>query len=323
MNNMNRRYSPIVIIAGAVGVISVLTAIGIAVLPSVGPRSSMMGLGTSFNAVAPSPALQRTESFATDSSAGFAGKMMVGGIVPPMNGQTAGETAAEVDQKIIKTGYLSLAVEHAEEAASALSALATGLGGYVQNSSLEERADGTKFGSVTIRIPSKRFEDAMTEAKKLATQVKSENVGGQDVTEQFTDLEAQLRNAKAQELEYLNILKKAQTVQDILSVQSYLGGVRSQIESLQGRLKYLENQTSYATLSVALSEDARVTVPGRDFRPLNDLKTAAQALVVVFQSLVTWIIWFVVIGGGVLIPLALVVWALVALAKRFLGRRRV
>ncbi len=313
MNNMTRRISPLILAAGGIGLLSIAVAVGITVLPSAGSRGMMSGLSVS-NAVAPSPLAERVDAFyAEDSSAGFAGKMA---FAPPMMQQTAGATAAEVDQKIIKTGYLSLSVEHADAAASSLAALATGMGGYVQNSSLEERTDGTKFGSVVIRIPSARFDDALAESKKLATQVKSENVGGQDVTEQYTDLEAQLRNAKAQETEYLNILKKAQNVQDILSVQSYLGGVRSQIESLQGRLKYLGNQTSYATLSVSLSEDARVTVPGRDFRPLNDLKTAAQTLVAVFQGLATWLIWFAVIGGGTLIPLALLVWGVVVILKR-------
>lgn len=316
---MARRLSPLVLVAGSVGLLSIFVAVGIAVLPTVGSRSSVMtGLGS--NAVAPLPAMMQEsgEFYAADSAVGFAGKMA---IAPPTMDRTAGATAAEADQRIIKTGYLSLSVEHADTAASTLTALATGLGGFVQNSSIEERADGSKFGSVTIRVPSARFSEALEEAKKLATQVKSENVGGQDVTEQYTDLEAQLRNAKAQETEYLNILKKAQTVQDILSVQSYLGNIRSQIESLEGRLKYLENQTSYATLSVSLSEDARVTVPGRDFRPLNDLKTAAQTLVAVFQGLVTWLIWFVVIGGGTLLPLGLLVWGVVLLIKRFLGRR--
>ncbi len=315
---MTRRISPLVLVAGVVGIVSVAVAVAIAVLPTVGSRSAMMSDGVALSVVVPSPLMESSDFYAADSSAGFAGKMA---FAPPMMQQTAGETAAETDQKIIKTGYLSLSVEQADAAASALTALATGMGGYVQNSSIEERGDGTKFGSVTVRVPSKRFDDALVEAKKLATQVKSENVGGQDVTEQFTDLQAQLRNAKAQETEYLNILKKAQTVQDILSVQSYLGNVRSQIESLEGRLKYLENQTSYATLSVSLSEDARVSVPGRDFRPWNDIKMAAQSLVAVFQGLVTWIIWFVIIGGGTLIPLALIVWGIVSLIKRLVSRR--
>ncbi len=319
MNNMIRRFSPLVLVAAVLGIVSVGAAVAVVALPLSLSRPRL-SVSSSMPAPLPGRMMEEGAFYAADMAAsdGFAGKMA---FAPPMMGQTAGATAAETDQRIIKTGSLSLSVAHADESALAIASLASGMGGYIQQSSIEERVDGTKYGSVTIRVPSNRFDEALAEAKKLATQVKSETVGGQDVTEQYTDLQAQLRNAKAQETEYLNILKRAQTVQDILSVQSYLGGVRSQIESLEGRLKYLENQTSYATLSVFLSEDARVTVPGRDFRPINDLKNAAQTLVSVFQGLVTWIIWFVVIGGGTLLPLALVAYGAFRLIKH-LARRR-
>lgn len=243
-------------------------------------------------------------------------------IVPPNPRPTGGETAAEADQKIIKTGSLDLAVENVDETTAKLTALATGKGGYVQSSSVNERNDGTKFGSLTIRIPSTAFESTLVEAKKLATSVKSENTHGQDVTEEYTDLQAQLRNAQAQEVEYLAILKKAQSVQDILNVQQYLGNIRSTIESLQGRIKYFSNLTSYSTISITLSEDTTLQAPSRGFRPLEDMRTALQSLLLLAEALVTWMIWLVIVGGGILIPLALITYLLYRFVRHFTRRSR-
>lgn len=259
---------------------------------------------------------------AYDTSDNFAVKGRTMPIVPPSPAPTAGQTAAEADQKIIKTGSLDLAVQSVDETGSKLAALATGKGGYVQSSSASERDDGTKFGSMTIRVPSSAFESTITEAKKLATLVKSEATNAQDVTEQYTDLQAQLRNAQAQEQEYLAILKKAQTVQDILNVQQYLGNVRGTIESLEGRIKYLSNMTSYSTIALTLSEDVNVKAPSQGFRPLEDAREAVQSLILLGEALVSWIIWAVIVGGGVLLPLALLVYLLYRFVRRFTRRSR-
>ena len=174
-----------------------------------------------------------------------------------------------------------------------------------------------KTGSLNVAV--QHVDETVTSLRVLA---RSETTAAQDVTEQYTDLEAQLRNARAQEQEYLNILKRAQTVQDILNVQQYLGSIRAQIESLQGRIKYLENATSYATLSIFLSEDTRVRAPSAGFRPLQDARAAMQALVLLFQALMTWVIWLVIVGIGTLVPLGLIVWVLFVLIRRLVRRHR-
>ncbi len=239
--------------------------------------------------------------FSADEALGTAGRSIAP--FPPVYPEpTAGKTAAEVDQKVIKTGYLDLVVEDVGETVSKITALAAGKAGFVQSSSVSEREDGTKYGSVTVRVPAKEFEPSMAEIKAFATLVQTESATGQDVTEQYTDLQAQLRNAKAQEEEYLRILKQARNVEEILQVQQYLSSVRAQIESLQGRIQYLENVTAYSTISIALSEEPMVRVPTKEFRPLSTIKEAFQALVGAGQQFLTALIWITIVGGGILIP---------------------
>lgn len=237
-------------------------------------------------------------------------------VIYPPETQTAGETAADVDQKLIKTGRLDLVVDDVAEAESKISALATGDGGYVQDSDVSEREDGTHYGDVTVRVPSASFETAMESIKSYAATVRTESSQGQDVTEQYTDLEAQLRNAQAQEAEYLKILAQAGTVEEILQVQSYLSSVRYTVESLQGRLQYLENRTSYSTISVSLSEEPTVRIPTKEFRFGAIVNEAAQALVAIAQNLAAAVVWLVIVGGGILVPLAALAWIVMRVAKK-------
>src|SRR5688572_17815947 len=233
---------------------------------------------------------------------------------PPDYYQTGGQTAAEVDQKIIKNGSLRVTVDNVSNSLDRISAIAKDRDGFVQSSSASEREDGKHDGQVTIRVPVVHFEAAMADVKALAKVVNYESATGQDVTEQYTDLQAQLRNAKAQEEEYLRIMKKAETVEDILKVQERLGYVRGQIESLEGRIKYLENQTSLSTITVSLTEEVLVQAPTKEFRPGSVVREALQTLIVLGQNIVSASIWIAIVGGGIGVPaliLVLIVRALV------------
>lgn len=233
-------------------------------------------------------------------------------LVPP----SAGQTAASVDQKIIKTASLDLAVDDVSGVAARIGSIATSKGGFIQMTDVQERRDGTKFGTVTVRVPSSAFESVIASIKGEAKLVERESVNGRDVTEEYTDLEAQLRNAQAQERTYLAVLDKARTVEEILNVQNYLGQIRGQIESLQGRIQYLKNVTELSTITVTLREDAAVRVPTKEFRPSESVQAAIQAVVEIAQQLVVGLIWLVIVGGAIGLPLALLAYLLYRLFRR-------
>jgi hypothetical protein len=174
----------------------------------------------------------------SDKSMIAADSFMPSPMPPSYGGQTAAESG---EQHIIKTADLALAVDGVEAKTYEIISLATGRGGFVQTSTLVEDEAGYKTGYVTVRVPSDTFEDSVAAIKDLAVRVDRESINGQDVTEQYTDLEARLRSAQAQEEQYLVILDKAVTVQDILAVQQYLQNIRYEIESLQGQIDSLGN----------------------------------------------------------------------------------
>ncbi len=285
--------------------------VGMPVLMGFGQQEStdvygMMGDGIDGKAVAPAMVGAPVEYYNN--------RMM-----PPYY-ETAGQTAADVVQKIIKTGSLDMLVRDVSAAATEIGTIAADRGGYLQSSSISEGSDGTYRGNVVVRVPVEKFEATMTALRDLATLVRNESSNGQDVTEQYTDLEAQLRNAKAQEETYLEVLKQAKSVEDVLKVQERLGAIRAQIESLQGRIQYLANTTSLSTISVNLSEETAVRAPTKEFRPIAIVKEAFQTLIVVVQDVIAGLIWFVIVWGGILLPTGLVIWLAVRAWKRRVQR---
>lgn len=238
---------------------------------------------------------------------------------PPYYG-TAGATAAETDARIIKTGSMYLEVESTRETARKVEEIASLQGGFVDSSSVVENTDGTVTGYVTIRVENQNFSAAMDSLRALGIRVLSESSNAQDVTEQYTDLEAQLTAAQAEEAQYLVILTKANDVEDILAVQQYLSSVRYRIESLQGQMKYLENRTEYSTISVTISEEAHVALPVGKFDLGRDAREAIHTVILIFQSLASFLVWFVIVGGIIAIPVAIIVAIIIAVIKRILKK---
>lgn len=230
--------------------------------------------------------------------------------------ESAGKTAAEVDQKVIKTGNLEMHVRSVDQTMERITALVLENGGFVQHASANQYSDQVRYGSISVRVPAKEFEQTYTSIKATAELVTNESIDGQDVTEQFTDLEARLRNAVSQEQTYLALLNQAKNIEDILAIQRELGSIRAQIESLQGRLQYIENQTSLSTIHVSLTQETGISLPTQTFRPWQTVKDSTQALIFLVQHTLEQLITFVIIGGGILIPAGLIIWFGVWLIRR-------
>jgi len=216
-----------------------------------------------------------------------------------------------VDPKIIKTGSLSMVVDDVDDTSNDIGGIALANDGYVERQNAYEQTDGTRYASITIRVPVENFSAAMEGVKGYANVVESESVGSDDVTEDYVDVLARLNNAKSQETRYLAILNRADTVEDILSVERELSTTRELIERYQGQINYLDSQTSMSTITISLSEEPTIEIAGKTFRPGTTVKLAAAALVALAQGFVNMIIWLVIVGGGLGIPAALIIWLIV------------
>jgi hypothetical protein len=179
-----------------------------------------------------------------------------------------------------------------------------------------------KTAYATIRVPTDKYREAVEEIKKLATLVLSEQESGDDVTDQFVDLEARLKAARAEEAQYLEILKTARTIEDTLAVTERLANVRARIEQMDGQMRHLDDRTSYATLSVTMTEDTRIEAPTKTWDPGETVRMATRALIETLQGLADALIAFGIFFIGLVLPVLLVLafgaWILIIAWKRFI-----
>lgn len=227
----------------------------------------------------------------------------------------AGGFADIGDRRIIKTGEVTIEVADIAASLGRVRALAVELGGYVGGSFLGARDD---YATLTVRIPADRFDDALTRLRAFDGEVLTEATREEDVTSAIVDLEARLRNLNASEEQYLDLLERTGTVEEILAVQIRLDEVRGQIEQLEAQVKDLSEMADLATLTVSLVPSS-LQQATNTWDPGKTVSDAIAALVQTGQSVVNGGIWFAIVWLPVLIALAIVL----ALVLRFIpGLRR-
>lgn len=231
--------------------------------------------------------------------------------------------AAASDRLVIKNANLTLIVKDTQESLQAITAMATGLGGFVVSSNTYQTrtdAQGNKVlqGTISFRVPAERFDEALAQLRRMAVEVDSENITGEDVTAQYTDLESRLRNLEAAEAQLQEIMQEARKTEDVLNVFNQLTSIRGQIEEVKGRMKYYRESAAMSLINVSLIPDALsqpIEIAG--WRPEGVARDALQALVRALQGLATLVIWLFIF----FLPLALLILGPLFLLGRWALRR--
>jgi len=179
--------------------------------------------------------------------------------------QTQVETTT--NRMIIHHAQLQVKVKEFEQAQLKLEKKVTEYGGYIVESNIYRQDTEAVSGTMIIRIPEKHFQSFLKDAEEEAT-ILERNVTGQDVTEQFVDLQSRVTSKRAVEARLLEFMGTAQKTEDLLKISADLAKVQEEIEVIVGKMNYLENQTSYSTIEIAMFED-RVIVPTLDKNNLN------------------------------------------------------
>jgi hypothetical protein len=201
------------------------------------------------------------------------------------------------ERALILTGSVSLRASDPWSVSDRVQSIAAGLGGDVI--SLAQSGSGDQRSAMlTIRVPQARFNDALRQIRDIADiEVLSSNVEGQDVTDQFIDLEARLKAKTAEEQRYLALLGRAEAIEDILRIDQVLAQVRTQIEQLTAQLNVIKARTTFSTISVQviplLAEPK--TDPGA-YDPSRTLERAVAALGALMRVVADAFIWALVFG---------------------------
>jgi hypothetical protein len=222
-----------------------------------------------------------------------------GALMPPSVFKGEGEYRADTaettqDRMIVRTGDMSLVVKDVIQARDDIAQLAARFDGYVVSSQISGEEEEMR-GWISIRVVDEKFDQALTELRALAVRVKSESTNSQDVTQEYTDLQARLNNAEATEKQYLALLEKATDVEDILKIYDSLSLVRQEIEQIKGQMQYLERTASMSLISAYLEPQATAKpLVSAGWSALETLKSAVRGIVIFGRWLAVLAIWLII-----------------------------
>jgi hypothetical protein len=223
---------------------------------------------------------------------------------------------ASEERMIVRTAEVALVVDDTDDSVAQIKGIVSALGGYVVDTRLWRDEEQLR-GSITVRVPSDSLDDALSQFKALAVKVERESGSSRDVTEEYADLDAQLRNLEATEQELLELLttvrERTGKAEDILAVHRELTSIRGQIEQLKGRMQYLERTSVMAAVTIELIPDVLARpIASSGWRPSETVAGAFRALVQTLRFVADAAIWIVLyvlpVAAIVLIPFAAVWW---------------
>lgn len=213
--------------------------------------------------------------------------------------QVKTEQTISIDRRLIRNGQLDFKSSDVKKTKIEIEKISKELNAYISSDNENNYGDRLQY-TQNIRVPAEQFDNLIKRIEPLANKIENKSINTQDVTEEFIDVEARLTTKKELEARFREILKQAKTVEEIVSIESQIANVRAEIESMEGRLKYLQNQVSFSTLNVSYYE-----IIGTDFGFASKF---VESLKGGWDNLLSFLIFLVTLWPFVVGLIALVFW---------------
>lgn len=229
---------------------------------------------------------------------------------------------APTERLIVRNASLDVVVSDTEAALQEVNALVDELGGFIVSSNVYQYQEGLQ-ASVTFRVPVESLDAALARIRDLATEVRTETISGEDVTEEYVDLGSRLRHLEATEERLTDFLEEAEDTEAALAVFEQLREVQGEIEYVKGRRQYLEESAAMSSVELRITPDELaqpIQVGG--WYPQGTLKNSFQSLIRVLQFLVDLLIQIVVLVIPILIAIAIPIVIVVLIVRALVRRRR-
>lgn len=163
------------------------------------------------------------------------------------------ETATIYERKLTKNGSIRFETSDLNKTKQLITNTVASLNGYISNDNTSE-SDNRTENSLTVRVPADKTDSLIAVIESNASKIDYKSIDVEDVTEQFIDLDTRVRTKKEVETRYRELLTRATSVEEILKIEEQIGNIRTEIESAEGRLRYLSNRVQYSTLNVTFYE---------------------------------------------------------------------
>ena len=235
------------------------------------------------------------------------------------------ENVALTTHLIIKSAEMRLLVEDSDQAIDRVTQVVGDTGGYIISSRVWNQAhfDGKnyKYATVTIGVPVESFERVLNRLRDLSIEVLDETASGEDVTDQYVDLQSQLVNLEATRERIKTFLDQAQNVDEALRINQQLSEIERQIEEIKGRINYLQDRSSYSTITVTLEPELPELEPTptpepTSWTPSETVGDAWKTLTKAYQGIIDLLIWFLLVFVPIFAPPVLIIWLVLKLVFR-------
>ena len=222
----------------------------------------------------------------------------------------------QANRMIIKNGEMSLLVANTDRTIDQVTGVAVDSGGYIVSAKTWVQ-DGYKYATINMGVPSDQFEAVQRQLRTLAIEVLIDTSSGQDVSDEYVDLQSRLTNLEATRARIREFLDKATKVEEALQVNAQLSEIEGEIEQVKGRMQYLKDRAAYSTLLVNIEQQRPTPTPYPTptptyWQPGETLSDAGDALGEILRGLGDLLIWL----GVVAVPLAIPVVGVVLVARR-------
>lgn len=230
-------------------------------------------------------------------------------------------TVLPEERMVVYQGNLTLVVSDPRAAQRSIERLVDGMAGEGAHIVSLEEHGGTEDRAPTIdvvlRVPADRFDESMNDLAQLALRVTGRSQTGQDVTEEYVDLQARLQGLETARQRLLEIMASAETTEDLLTIEEHLTRRETEIEAIQGRMQYLAQSSQLARITVRLAPDSLVQPVSPGWRPAESVRDSTESLLDTLQEVADFLIYFVIVILPWLALAGLVVYGIV----RFVLRR--
>lgn len=233
----------------------------------------------------------------------------------------------EQQRVVLYSASLTIIVDDPEARLAALATMTGEMGGWVVSSNVSQvrlaNGEPGAQGTITLRIPAARLDDALAQIKADVNEVQSEMLTGEDVTSQYIDISSRLANLEAAESQLQDILDRAETTEDVLNVFNQLTRIRGEIEALRGQINYYDQAAAFSSVTVTIRQTPpEPVIELAGWQPGNTARDAVQTLIDIVQAGVDLLIVLAIVGVplGLLVALpAWLVWRRVRRAARTAG----
>jgi hypothetical protein len=237
----------------------------------------------------------------------------------PPEGKNNYEDGMQSERQVVYEGFMTIETKQLSQTKNNIELLVSQLGGYVIQSSLYDYGEANRTSTLQVRVPANDFQKFLMKVEEFSGKVIERNVRGQDVTEEYTDLEARLKAKHIVEKRLLSFLDSAKKTEDLLRISNDLARVQQEIEQIKGRINYLKNHVDYATVTIHINEK-KVIVPEITNDELNIIERSKKAFINSVNGILTLGSLFIVSLVGFAPYLLVIIIPLVFILTRLLKR---